>query len=114
MSFTFPLKQGGCGGKLKHGKAVLRIMDGGGDFDALPTSRLLEILGEIVIILTYRLQQFGGNNPGPSTGPPPRPRQTPDPAAFECWEGCVFCGVRCCRLEPGHTHHKCRLHLRWR
>ena len=84
-----------------------------GNLDSLSTSRLLEILGEITIILTHRLQQFRGPAAGPSEAPV-RPRHTPDRADFECSESCVFCGARCCRLEPGHSHHKCRDHLRWR
>ena len=86
-------------------------MEGGTNLSSLSTARLLELLGEIVAILSLRLNQFGGSAPAPSKVL--RPRHTPDRSAFQCCEDCVFCGVRCCRLEPGHTHHKCRDHLRW-
>ena len=96
------------------------IMYGGRDLSSYSTYDLLELLSEILLVLTHRLHQFGPPPPGPpqagSSSGRPTSRQTPDTlrAEFECHAECVFCGAGCCRLEPGHTHHKCRDHLRWR
>ena len=94
-----------------HRQIVRCIMEGEQSLHGLSNSQLVQLLVTIAGILSSRLT--------PATQDPPRqypasPSDRSPPPGLSCSEECSFCGARCCRLEPGHRHHKCALHLRWR